>query len=145
MLIREINENDLTECGRIYSRVFSAPPWEESWSASTACHRLEHFYHSKGFIGLLAQDKDITAFVMGNTEPFLDDNWYYLREMCVDTPYQNRGIGSLLLSELDKKLMTLNVRNIYLTTDKHIHAAQFYLNNGFDYRDNMGFYSKHAS
>ena len=127
---------------KLYSQVFSGPPWSEEWSKEKANKRLSHFYRSEGFVGLLAENDGINGFVLGNTEPFLDSAWFYLREMCVCPNLQGQGIGSKLLYELNCLLANKAVRNIYLATDRNIPAAKFYQSNGFSQEEKMGFYYK---
>jgi len=140
LLIRKIESEDLNKCSALYSRVFSAPPWSEAWSQEKAYTRLNHFYQSAGFVGLLAESESVTGFVLGNMEPFLDGTWFYLREMCVDNSAQNQGVGTKLLNELNKGLISKAVKNIYLATERDIPAAKFYENNGYLKEDKMAFY-----
>lgn len=142
MVVREIKNEDLESCGDLYSRVFSGSPWSERWSSEKAHERISHFFNSKGFVGLLSENKNITGFVLGNTEPFIDGTWFYLREMCVDINYQRQGIGAKLLNELKEQLTTRAVKNIYLATERDIPAASFYEKNGFSLEGNMAFYYK---
>ncbi|MDH5180785.1 MAG: GNAT family N-acetyltransferase, partial [Gammaproteobacteria bacterium] len=114
--------------------------WHEPWTIESALHRLSHFFQSPGFVGLLAEDTATIAFVLGNTEPFQSGEWFYLREMCTSTAHQRQGIGRTLLRNLDEKLGSMGIRHIYLLTDRHIPAAQFYLANGYQASDRMGCY-----
>jgi len=142
LLVREIKNEDLESCAALYSRVFSGAPWSEKWSKEKAHERISHFFNSKGFVGLLSENKNITGFVLGNTEPFVDGSWFYLREMCVDANYQGQGVGSTLLNELKEKLVIRAIRNIYLATEREIPAASFYEKNGFSQENKMVFYYK---
>jgi len=142
MLVREIKSENLAACGDLYSRVFSGPPWSENWSKEKALERLAHFYNSEGFVGLLSENNNVHAFVLGNTEPFVDGDWFYLREMCVDKELQGQGVGSMLLDELKKRLVSLSVKNIYLATERDFPAASFYEKNDFLPENKMAFYYK---
>ena len=142
MTIREIRTEDLERCSDLYSRVFSGPPWSEAWNEANAYNRLNHFYRSEGFIGFLAEDEDVSGFVLGNLEPFLDGSWFYLREMCVDTKLQNQGVGTNLMSVLIDCLKLKDVKSIYLATEREIPAAAFYKKNGFIQEDKMEFYCR---
>ena len=129
-------------CSELYCQVFSGPPWSEHWSLENANERLNHFYKSKGFIGLLAENQGTKGFVLGNTEPFLNGDWFYLREMCVARTDQGQGIGTDLLKQLNIFLANKSVQNIYLATDRNIPAAKFYEKHGFSQEENIGFYFK---
>jgi len=142
LIIRELKEDDLMVCSELYSQVFSGPPWSEGWNKEKAYERLRHFQKSEGFIGLIAENEEIRAFVLGNAEPFLDGYWFYLREMCVSAKCQGQGIGTDLLNKLNEELINHKVKNIYLATDRNIPAAKFYEKNGFSEETKMGFYYK---
>ena len=141
-IIRELRTDDLMSCSELYSQVFSGPPWSEKWNKEKAYERLSHFQKSEGFVGLLAENDGIKGLVLGNTEPFLDGYWFYLREMCVSTTFQGHGVGASLLKQLKVTLEAKKVKNIYLATDRNIPAAKFYEKNGFIKEDKMGFYYK---
>lgn len=140
--IRDIRRHDLEFCSELYCDVFSRSPWSERWSEEAAYKRLNHFYRSEGFIGLVAENNGISGFVLGNTEPFLNSSWYYLREICVSHNWQNQGVGTKLLKHLAVTLESHSVKNIYLATDRNIPVAKFYEKNGFLQEAEIGFFYK---
>lgn len=142
MDILNITQKHLMACAEIYSNTFSTAPWNEHWTTTSALERLSHFYDSKGFCGALAQEKAILGFVLGNIEPYYSGSIFYLREMCTSASYQNSGIGIQLLDYLEQNLRHQGVRQIYLLTEQHIPAAQFYQNRGYAIDENCASYSK---
>lgn len=141
MLIKKIDANDLAYCSELYADVFSSSPWLEKWDSAKAYERLKHFYDSKGFVGLLAlEENKIKGFVLGNTEPYVDGNWFYLREMCIDKASQGEGMGTDLFKALKNLLKAKGVSNIYLATKRDTQATEFYKKNGFNHEYDMGFY-----
>lgn len=70
MNIRKITSDDIAECAKLYSMVFSTELWNGSWSEAVSFERLQHIFESKGSLGILAEDKRIQGFVLGNSEPF---------------------------------------------------------------------------
>ena len=142
MEVRSIQEGDIRKCARLYASVFTSEPWNEEWTEETAFLRLNHFYQSTGFVGLLAEYDDIVGFVLGHTEPFENSTIYYLREMCVMGSIQSKGVGGKLYKALDCELAEKSVKSIYLTTERDIPAASFYMKNGFNLSQKMGFYAK---
>lgn len=140
--LRNIEETDLESCAQLYARVFSSEPWREAWTPEEALTRLSHFYESKGFVGVLAEQNGIAGFALGNTEPFYYGTLFYLREMCTHTDLQSRGIGSRVYSTLEQRLRSIKVKGIYLATDRAIPASQFYLGRGFARSENIELYSK---
>lgn len=143
MKLRSIQETDVEACAILFAQVFSSEqPWNEKWNEVFALERLSHFYQSKGFIGVLAEQEEVIGFALGNTEPFYFGSIFYLREMCTQTNLQNQGIGKKVLEALEKELLSEQVQRIYLTTERSIPAVNFYQKNGFNYSDKMGVYAK---
>lgn len=143
IIFRNIEDNDIKRCADLYSQVFSSKPWNEEWNTDLAMERLSHFYHSKGFIGVLAEEKqDVMGFALGNTEPYYFGSIFYLREMCIKTKLQNQGLGKITLKALKKELSANKINKLYLTTERAIPAANFYQQNGFKHSEKMGFYAK---
>jgi len=143
MILRNIEGRDIKRCADLYSQVFSSMPWNEAWSTDLAIERLSHFYASKGFIGVLVEEKqDIMGFALGNTEPYYFGSIFYLREMCIKTKLQNQGFGKRILLALEQELSASKIDRLYLTTERAIPAAKFYQQNGFKHSETMGFYAK---
>lgn len=145
MRYREIKQIDLEKCAELYSKVFSSEPWNEPWDIEIAFKRLSHFYESKGFIGILAEDENVMGLVLGNYEPFHKGDVFYLREMCVDTTQQRSGIGEELLNKLERVLNKESIKSMYLATEKDIPAASFYKKNGFREYGQMGIFTKEVN
>lgn len=140
-----IEEKDLYSCAELYAEVFSSSPWNEPWTAESALHRLDHFYHSIGFTGFLAKADGVVGFVLGNAEPFHSGSLFYLREMCVAVRCQSQGLGRQLFQALERQLVAKKVERIYLTTSHGIPASGFYQSIGFKCVEEMGFYAKRVS
>ena len=142
MKIRFIERDDIETCAKLFVLVFSAAPWSEPWNVDSAKERLLHFYESKGFIGLIAERDGIVGFALGNSEPFYFGSMFYLREMCIQSDLQHKGLGNQLYLALERELSLAKIHSIYLTTHRETDAASFYTRNGFKCSDKMGFYAK---
>jgi len=140
--IRNIDKRDLESCAALYAQVFSSAPWSEPWTAQAALDRLNHFYESNGFAGVLAESDGVLGFALGNAEPFHTEVLFYLREMCVGPAHQGRGLGGRLYQALERELSLKSVKRVYLATERAIPAARFYIKNGFEHMEEMGFYAK---
>ncbi|GGX89126.1 hypothetical protein GCM10007160_15600 [Litchfieldella qijiaojingensis] len=139
---RNMEEKDLAACARLFARVFSADPWNEPWDDELALRRLVHFHDSSGFVGVVAQRQEVVGFALGNLEPFCTGTLFYLREMCINTAQQSKGVGTQLYHALQRELESRHVRAVYLATYRGIPAASFYEGRGFHRSDNMAFYAK---
>lgn len=141
-MIRKIENDDLENCASLFARTFSNKPWNEPWDNSSAYKRLKHFFDSEGFVGVLVEDNNLLGFALGNVEPFCGGDIFYLREMCTEVESQSRGIGSKVLSFLEKSLISADVKRIYLMTEHEIPASRFYKNKGFKVNKTTGCFTK---
>ncbi|QNM90583.1 GNAT family N-acetyltransferase [Aliarcobacter cryaerophilus] len=141
MLIRKILKSDIKNCAELYKEIFNQSLWEESWTYEEANNRLNYIFESKGFVGFIATYENlIWGFVLGNIEPYTKGNAFYLREMCVKTQKQNKGIGKELISHLHHELKNLKIVRSYLITQQNSPASDFYLRNGYFYQKEDGVY-----
>lgn len=146
MDIISINQTHLQKCAELYSNVFSLEPWNENWNEKIALKRLSHFYNSDGFIGIIAlKQNNVIGFALGNVEPFLHGDIFYLREMCVNSDMQNCGIGTKILSEIEKELFIKKIKSVYLFTDRKIPATKFYLKHGYALNKDLTIFTKDIS
>lgn len=142
MKFRLIKASDIDGCSSLFAQVFSSAPWGEEWTQDLAFKRLSYFYETKGFLGVVAEEEGVVGFALGNIEPFYFGSMFYLREMCVESDLQRKGVGSKILDRLDAELANLQVKRVYLATDRTIPAATFYQGKGFVHSEELGFYAK---
>lgn len=130
--IRAFERSDLDECARLFVSVFTKAPWKDSWTTESARERLSQIHRTPEFVGLVFWEKDeIIGFILGYCEERSGMKEYSLQEMCVRNNKQQKGIGSRLLFQLEKKLKEMGVEHIYLVTMKSTPAAHFYIKKGY--------------
>jgi aminoglycoside 6'-N-acetyltransferase I len=136
--INLLSINNLISCAALYAAVFSAPPWNELWTESAANIRLQETFATPGFIGLGCYvDDQLQGFAIGQCEEWLNNKQFYLKEMCVNTTMQGKGIGKKLLLKLKEVLQQQSVSKIYLLTMRDSPAQHFYAAQGFISSDKM--------
>lgn len=119
-------------CAALFVEVFGAPPWNESWDASTATRRFNDCWRTPGFFGLLAQSEEqIVGFALGCVEQWNTNRHFHLREMCVAPQRQRRGVGRQLMQALEDHLREAGVGKITLHTARDSDAQTFYDRCGF--------------
>ena len=142
MEFKLLEENDLIKCTETFIKVFNDEPWNDEWTFPKAQKYLLDFYHTPGFLGILAiENKEVIGFIFGAHRTWWSGNEFYIHEMCVESQHQNRGIGKSLLNYLIKSLGN-NISNITLLTDRGIPAEAFYKKNGFREIERLVFLSK---
>ena len=138
-----IKKEHISACSDLYIKVFNSEPWKDNWTFKTAYKRLKDIYISPNFQGILyVKDGQIKGGILGNYEQFYDGIHYNLREMFISNELQGKGIGSALLSELEKKLRVLGVTTIILFTSKGNKTNKFYLKNAFSEWESMAIMGK---
>lgn len=95
--------------------------------------RLEEIYRTPGFYGLVAEaeGQGVVGFAMGYAEQWQEQKHFYLKEMCVATQGQRRGIGTAIMQGLEQGLAAMDVEKIYLLTARGSSAEAFYQKCGF--------------
>ncbi|MCD9197742.1 GNAT family N-acetyltransferase [Aeromicrobium wangtongii] len=137
-MITTLTTNALGACVSLYVDTFSAPPWNESWSAVDAAQRLGDILATPRAHGVCLWDPagELLGFALGHLERSAGDDHFLLKEMCVRAGVQRCGHGTRLLQALADQLG--DVRHWYLLTARDGDASAFYERNGFRPAGRMG-------
>ena len=137
--IRKIeSSNELRSCADLLVAAYNAEPWNDQWTHEKALEKLECFFHSPKFIGLVAyQGEDINGACIGNIEPYYTGDYFYLKEMFVAPSAQKRGIGKQLMVALKEHLEQAGIRQMILFTSKDFFPFHFYEKENFSAIDGM--------
>ena len=66
MEFKLLEENDLIKCTETFIKVFNDEPWNDEWTFPKAQKYLLDFYHTPGFLGILAiENKEVIGFIFG--------------------------------------------------------------------------------
>ncbi|MDR7927432.1 GNAT family N-acetyltransferase [Acidithiobacillus thiooxidans] len=133
MIIRPIDESDVEEISQVFVACFSAPPWNEAWTAEAAraciCPKLQA-QSSRGYVAI--HNNSVVGAAFGQIEGGLNKNKFQLQEFFVLPSVQRQGIGKKLFSTLFSELAASeNVGSIYLLTSRSSPAQDFYEKFGF--------------
>ena len=82
-----------------------------------------------GFVGL--EDGRLIALCIGMRKPWLKGVEYYIDQFCIAPDYQQKGIGSRFLAEIERRIADLGMKGILLNTEKSYPSFNFYRKNGF--------------
>ncbi len=143
MNFRPVETQHLPECVSLFVHVFNSPPWNEDWRSEAVSQRLEDCYHTPGFYGLIAEaGVGSIGFVLGYMEQWGKSTHFYLKEMCIASEQQRRGIGAALMNALEADLKAKGIEKIYLLTARDSSAQAFYTSCGFYVSSKMILMSK---
>ena len=132
MNFHRVGRDNLTDCETVFINVFNSPPWDESWERQAVAQRLEDCYQTPGFYGLIVKNgTETVGFAVGYMEQWDKSKHFYLKEMCVVSEQQRRGIGAALMNALEENLKSEGVETLYLHTARDTFAQSFYGKQGF--------------
>lgn len=115
VLIESMNHDRMAEYVRVFIAAFGGAPWHEPWTEEQAAARLRGFMETSSGYGLSVRENgQVTAFILGQFEPYYDGLRFYIQEFCCACPGQ--GVGTALLSELEHRLKEKGVVRTYLMT-----------------------------
>ncbi|MCP2035522.1 GNAT superfamily N-acetyltransferase [Planomicrobium sp. HSC-17F08] len=143
MEIKVVEESELLNCTAAFIEVFNREPWNDEWEPEKAKQYLLDFYHTPGFMGLVAlEGEEVTGFIFGVKRVWWSGDEFFINEMCVTNSQQKKGIGKALFDRLLEELDTQKVTHISLLTDRGIPAEEFYKKNGFEEVERLVFLSR---
>ena len=130
--IENMKKERIADYAELYMSVFNVPPWNDSWSSETAHRRVSEMISTDTFIGKAAYIDDVTVgFIIGQHEQGDINVQFCLKEFCVKTTAQGKGIGTSLLNALKADLKKRGITHIYLITSHGENTEGFYQRRGF--------------
>lgn len=130
--IENMKKERIVDYAELYMSVFNAPPWNDSWSNKTAQRRISEMLSAETFIGKAAYIDGVpVGFICGQSEQGDISVQFCLREFCVKTTLQSKGIGTSLLNALKADLKKQGITHIYLITSHGENTEGYYQRRGF--------------
>jgi GNAT superfamily N-acetyltransferase len=121
----------LERCARLFVAAFGGEPWNEPWTLEAATLRLREIGESPGAFGLVClMGDEVLGFAAGCLWQHAGGKLYYLHEMCVEEEWRGRGVGSVLLGDLEGELEGKASR-VFLLTARGTPSEAFYARNGY--------------
>ncbi len=102
------------------------------WTYDLAKTSLEQTFLTPGYLGIgLYDESEMTGFAMGYFKQYDDLLLYYLEEILVFKEYQNKGLGTKILKELESIVKEHGAEKIDLSTTHEEEHQRFYSRLGF--------------
>lgn len=141
MIVRSMSSEDMPQLAGLYKQF-----WGEDSCIDRMKSKFEKFEESGSHILLSAVEGNrlvgsvmgvICEELYGDCKPFL-----VLENMIVDKDYRQRGIGSALLKELERRAAGQCSQIILVTEAKRMDACKFYESAGYTGGTHQGFKKK---
>ena len=139
---KRLNINDKEMIKELFTGVFTGEPWNDDWSDKEQLDMYINDLVGQGYsltYGLFDGD-ELIGLSMGYIKHWYSGTEYIINELCIKTCRQGTGAGTFFLSEIEKAIKELGLKQIFLLTDKNVPAYEFYKKNGFvEVTDNVAF------
>lgn len=128
-----IHNQNVMEAIDLFIDTFTKAPWYDVYDSRAQVENFfERFRADNYFLGyLLFENNQPIALSMGAKKPWIEGMEYVIDQFCVSPSYQNQGIGSYFLEQIEIAIQKEGIDAILLNTDKDIPAEAFYHKNGF--------------
>lgn len=137
-----MSEKDLDIITSLYVRYYNENE-DGIWTFEKANKRIRQVLLTPDSYCLIQEVNGLyTGFLMGYIKEYDDLKSYFLEEIVVFKDYQNKGIGTLFISELQKQLLNRDVSMIELMSVNDAKHLKFYEKFSFEKTNNLLVMSK---
>ncbi|SCW26341.1 aminoglycoside 6'-N-acetyltransferase I [Ruminococcaceae bacterium YRB3002] len=129
----ELSMSDLEQIKDLFRSVFMSPPWNDDWSDDV---QLTHYLSelidvsTPLVLGLYDDDRFIGVSI-GRIKHWCRGTEYFIEELCISCEEQHKGYGMKFFELIEDHLRNMGIHQIFLMTDRHMPAYDFYRKLGF--------------
>lgn len=131
--IRELSMRNIGAIKQLFSGVFSGEPWNDDWSNDIQLHSYiaELIGNDSSLTFGLYVNGGLVGLSMGNIRHWWQGVEYNIAELCIKTDMQGNGFGTEFVKLIEESVRSRGVTRIFLQTQRHAPAYDFYCKNGF--------------
>ncbi|MDR2649611.1 MAG: GNAT family N-acetyltransferase [Clostridiales bacterium] len=133
LIITEYAADNREACAELFTRVYTAPPFEFDWLDHDMSSRyfadLENTPNSLSYV--LSDDGAIIGVCLGQKELCFQNPGYKINEFFIEPARQHMGLGSYFINELELILRTHGLNVMHLFTQRRMNSFIFYRKNDF--------------
>lgn len=131
--LEEYGINNIEEIKVFFKNVFMSKPWNDDWSNENQLHQyiIDLIGNRNSLTLVLIENNKLVGLAMGNIMHWHSGTEYYIYEFCIKTEEQGRGLGTLLLKNIEEYVVQKGINHIFLQTERSVPAYEFYKKNGF--------------
>ena len=131
--VKRLSINDKEIIKNLFTSVFTIAPWYDDWSDTNQLDMYINDLVGQGYsltYGLF-DDDELIGIALGYVKHWYSGTEYIINEFCIKTDRQGVGAGSFFITEIEKAIKELGIKQIFLLTDSNVPAYNFYKKNGF--------------
>lgn len=126
------DKSDINKLVDLFIKVFSEPPYNETWTKELAFERLSETYENCEDFCLYIEDQGkVIGLIVCDTQTWHDGVHIFIEDVIVDPNYRNKGIGSKLLKKLEEIAKKKNIVSIDLLSNTKSKAIGFWKKNNY--------------
>ena len=144
MELKRLSINDKEAIKELFTGVFTGEPWNDDWSDSKQldCYIDDLCGQSYSLTYGLFEGGELIGLSMGYIKHWYTGTEYIIDELCIKTDRQGTGAGTFFLTEIEKTIKEMGLKQIFLLTDRDMPAYNFYKKNGYVEVSNLVPFSK---
>ena len=144
MKLKRLSINDKEAIKELFTGVFTGEPWNDDWSDSKQldCYIDDLCGQSYSLTFGLYDGGELIGISMGDIKHWFRGTEYLINELCIKTDRQGTGAGTFFLTEIEKAIKEMGLKQIFLLTDRDMPAYNFYKKNGYVEVSNLVPFSK---
>ncbi len=132
-MIRKFEEKDISSCAELIMDVYNNEMWKCRWTKESAVKYIKEYVMCNRFVGFVYEEEaNIIGGILSHEKVWWNQDEIFLDELFVSPHRQRSGIGSLLITELEKYCKERQLAGITLSTNKYAPAPLFYKKIGFE-------------
>ena len=132
--IRDLGQDELDTCTRLFLSVVSGPPWNDRWPSFHAARAyLREIGDTPRFRSWAAYSGEgrMVGYCLGNITRWWQGDEFYIKELGVDPSLHRRGIGRQILAHAEGVLEAEGCGALVLLTMRSAPAEALYRAQGF--------------
>ena len=133
MEIVDYNLKYLDNMIEVFIDSFNNSSWHDNWTSDIVYKHLNQLTTTDGFQGLVALDNNtVVGMILGIEHYSFSNRTFCIKEFCISNKSKGKGVGSILLNEMESLLKEQGFSNIELQTLNSQDVLNFYEKNGYN-------------
>ena len=144
MHIRELGTDDIAEIRSVFLGIFTGEPWNDCWEDPAQCHQyIVELTENRNSLSFgFYEGNRLIGISLGRVKHWYAGTEYWIDEFGILPQHQGRGAGTEFLSMIAQRLKSRGIVGMVLLTEREMPACRFYIQNGFETREEQVFLVK---